>query len=184
MDSEARVFEHGQSGAAVIPAWLIRYGLGALALVGLFIGIHHHGYAAGKVARDQFWQPRFLAAEKAAAEANAHTAAIESAQTAATAAAEARNAEVITSVNARAADAERRLRALSVRLAARSASCSGEVSAPSGAASVPDDSTASAERAQRAADALVGLARRCELDAATVRGWQDWYRVQSALMRP
>lgn len=145
--------------------------------------LHRFGeerYAAGEAARDRYWHPLFLAAEKAAAEANAHTAAIESAQTAATANAEARHAETVAALNARAADADQRIHALSVRLAAQSGRrC--EVPAVPGTAPERDAIAAERERADRFAERIGDIGRRCESDAATLAELQSWVREQSAL---
>jgi hypothetical protein len=164
----------------MIPLWLVKYGLGALVLGAVLFGIHHHGVVSGKAARDSFWEPKFLAAEKAAAEANAKTTAIESAQTAATTAAEAHHAEVLQDLSTRYADANSRIRALSLRLAAGNAGC-GKVPAVPDSTAVPDGPTPSEERALRAADAIADTGRRCELDAAALDGLQQWIREQAAL---
>src|SRR5690242_17158924 len=106
-----------------IPLRLIGYGAALIALVGALAGLHHHGVVSGAASRDAYWKPLFTAAEKAAAEANARTAAIESAQTAATTQAEARHADEVQAVNTRAADADRRIRVLLRDLANRPSHC-------------------------------------------------------------
>jgi hypothetical protein len=88
--------------------------------------------------------------------------------------AEAEHAKTVASLNLRAADADKRIRALSVRLAAAS-TCGVEMSSASGAAAEPDAASASAERAERGGASLSDTARRCELDAAAKLEWQRFY---------
>jgi hypothetical protein len=164
----------------VIPWRLIGYGVALLALIAALWAYGHQRYAAGRSDERALWNPALVAAQQAAAEANAKTATIESAQKAATSAAEARHAETIAALNTRAADADRRIRALSLRIAtSRSSGC--EVPAVSPATSKPDAGTAGAERVERAGSSIADIGRRCEADAATLRQLQQWIAEQSTL---
>lgn len=153
-----------------------------IALAVLF-ALRHYGdvrYRDGRIDEKADWLPRMAAAEQAKAAAEAHTAAIETAQEATTANSEARHAEAITAVNARAADAERRIRALSLRLAARN-TCSGQVPAVPDSTSQPHVPSPSEERAVRIGNAITDIGRRCELDAGALADLQQWIREQAAL---
>ena len=165
-----------------IPWRLVAYGAAVLALVGALWGFGHLRFEAGRDAERDLWTPRLLAAQKAAADANARTLTIESAQKIATSEAEARHAETIAALNTRAADSERRIRALSVRITAGHSSGCG-VSAVSTTPAEPDADTAGGERAERAGSRIADIGRRCEADAASLHQLQQWIREQAALSR-
>lgn len=164
----------------MIPWRLVGYGAALLAVVAVLWGYGHRRYVAGRSDERALWSPALVAAQKAAAEANARTETIESAQNAATSAAEARHAETVAALNARAADADLRIRALSVRIAAsHPGRC--EVPAVSATAAQPDADTAGTERVERAGSSIADIGRRCEADAASLRQLQQWIAEQSAL---
>jgi hypothetical protein len=156
--------------------WLL-CAIGAALLSGGVLAVHHHGVVKGEAARDSYWQPLFLQAEKAAAEANAKTAAIETAQAVATTQAEAHHAEVIHDISTRYVAANGRIRTLSLRLQANS-TCGREVRSVPESPHELDGPSPSEERAFRTGDAIADIGRRCELDAAALSGLQDWIRQQ------
>ena len=163
-----------------IPWRLVAYVAAVLALVGALWGFGHLRFEAGRNAERDLWTPRLLAAQKAAADANARTLTIESAQKIATSEAEARHAETIAALNTRAADAERRIRTLSVRITSgHSGGC--DLSPVSGTAAQPDGEPAGGERAERAGSGIADIGRRCEADAASLHQLQQWVREQAKL---
>ncbi len=165
-----------------IPWRLVAYGAAVLALVGALWGYGHQRFEAGRTAERDLWTPRLLAAQKAAADANTRTLTIESAQKIATSEAEARHAETIAALNTRAADSERRMRALSLRIASgNSGGC--DMSRVSTTAAEPDADTAGGQRAERAGSRIADIGRRCEADAASLHQLQQWIREQAALNR-
>ena len=163
-----------------IPWKLVAYGAAVLALVAALWGYGHQRFEAGRNAERDLWTPRLLAAQKAAADANARTLTIESAQKIATSEAEARHAETIAALNTRAADAERRIRAVSMRITSGHSGGCG-VSAVSATPAEPDADTAGGERAERAGSRIADIGRRCEADAASLHQLQQWIREQAAL---
>ncbi len=149
----------------------------------VWFALRHYGdsrYSQGRADELAIWTPRLAAAEKAKAAAEARTASIDAASNTIVAEQEARHAETIAALNARAADADRRFRALGVRLAtANSRRCS----VPEMAGSEPGDAGA-AEVERRAAEAGASIGatgRDCADDAARVEFWSRWYRQQAAL---
>jgi hypothetical protein len=166
----------------VIPWRLVVYASVVLALLAALWGYGHQRYEAGRSAERARWEPALAAAEKAAAEADARTVTLESAQKLATSAAEARHAETIDALNARAADADRRIRALSLRLASDAARrC--EMPGVSGTAAESHAGAGGDERAERAGSSIADIGRRCEADAASLGQLQQWIREQAALNR-
>ena len=163
-----------------IPWRLVAYGAALLAVIGALWGYGHLRFEAGRTAERDLWTPRLLAAQKAAADANARTLTVESAQKVATSEAEARHAETIAALNTRAADSERRIRALGLRIGTANArGC--EVSPVSAAAPEPDADAAGGERAERAGSTIADIGRRCEADAASLHQLQQWVREQAKL---
>ena len=163
-----------------IPWRLVACGAALLTLVGALWGYGHLRFEAGRNAERDLWTPRLLAAQKAAADANARTLTIESAQKVVTSETEARHAETIAALNTRAADSERRIRALSLRIASgNSGGCS--MSQVSATPAEPDADAAGGERAERAGSRIADIGRRCEADAASLHQLQQWIREQAAL---
>ena len=164
-----------------IPLKLIGIGISVLALLAGLWGYGNHRYQAGRADEKAVWVPVQIAAEKALAEANARAKTLESAAESITANVEAEHAATITELNARAAAADSRVRALSLRLTSRAASCGREVPTIPDPSTDPNVPTPSEERAFRIGDALTELARRCEYDAASLAALQQWVREQQAL---
>src|SRR5262245_36667756 len=67
-----------------IPWRLVAYGVAVLALVSALWGFGHLRFEAGRTAERDLWTPRLLEAQKAAADANARTLTVETAQKVAT----------------------------------------------------------------------------------------------------
>jgi hypothetical protein len=154
---------------------------GVVIVVGSDWYFHHSGYISGYASSQAQWQTRFAEAERARDAANAKARQQETESTAITQKAEADHEKDMASLTLRAADAEQRIRALGVRLAAASARrC--EVPAVSGAAAVPDAARASAERAERAAASIGDTGRRCEADAIALANLQRWLTEQKAVL--
>jgi len=150
------------------------YLAGAALIIGAALYLHHRGYESGYAASEALWQPRFAQAERARDMANEKARRKEEDSTALSAQTEKQHAETLVSLQARASDADKRLRALSVRLAAASTRrCAMPETA--GTPAVTDAATASAERAERAGASISDTGRRCELDAATLTEWQRFY---------
>jgi len=157
----------------------------ALIAIGLVIlfALRHYGdvrYRTGRADEKAVWLPVQAAAEKALAEANARTATLESAQTAATKAAEARYADQIQTLSQRAVGADQRIAGLLRKLSTVN-SCRQQL--PEVAGSQPSDA-GTAESEGRLAEAGRGIAavgRDCSSDAVRLEFWVNWYREQSAL---
>jgi hypothetical protein len=149
----------------------------------IYFALRHYGdsrYATGRSDEKAIWMTRLAAAEQARAVAEARTRTLETAADAITANAEARYAATVTDLNARAVDSDRRIHALSVRLAAHDF-CRRELPALSRTAAESDAATASDTRANRAGAGISDTGRRCESDAATLAGLQQWLREQATL---
>lgn len=157
----------------------------AVALV-IWLALHRYGdarYSQGRADEKAVWVPQLVAAEKARAAADARTTAIDTASKNVVAEQEARHAETIAALNARAAGADRRFRALGVRLAAAN---SRRCELPAMAGSQPGDAGA-AESQRRAAEigsAIGAVGRDCADDAARLQFFIDFYRQQTALRAP
>ena len=158
------------------------YLLGGALVVGAAIWVNRLGYESGYNASESKWRPAFDAANKALAEANERTRQQEAASRALTQKAEAEHAQTLASLQVRYADADKRIRALSVRLASSSADrC--ELPAVPGTTAVLDGASGSSERAERAGASISDVGRRCERDAAKVSLCQMWIREQLAIHR-
>lgn len=157
------------------------YLLGAVAVIGASWYFHHAGYESGYAASEAQWQPRFAEAGRARDAANAKARQQETESTALTQKAEVDHEKAVASLTLRAADADQRIRALGVRLAAAGARrC--EVPPISGAATVPDAAPPSTERAERAGASISDTGRRCEADAIALAALQRWLTEQRAIL--
>jgi hypothetical protein len=155
---------------------------GAVLLIGLALWAHHAGYESGHAASEAHWRPLFAQAERARDAANLAARQKEESSIRLTQNAEAEHEKVVASLNLRAADADQRIRAIGLRLAAASARrC--EVSAIPGATAVPDAASTGVARADGAGASISDTGRRCELDAATLAGLQRWIIGQRAIFQ-
>jgi hypothetical protein len=154
---------------------------GAAVILLVLFGAYRWAYGRGVEATEGHYQSLLTAAEMAKARAEERTRTIEATAQSLTLESEARHAETIAALNGRAADADRRLRALGVRLSARR-NC-GEVSAIPGTTAESDATAAGDERAAGAGSAIADTGRRCESDAAQLASLQQWIRSQQALMQ-
>ena len=150
------------------------YLAGAALIIGAGWYLHHAGFESGYAASEAKWRPLFAAAERARDAANEKARRKEEDSSALSAQTEKQHAETLVSLQSRAADADKRLRALSVRLATAS-SCRVSMPETSGTSSVPDAAAPSAERAERAGASISDTGRRCEIDASTLAEWQRFY---------
>lgn len=149
------------------------YLAGAALLIGGGLWLHHRGYESGYAASEGKWRPLFSAAEKARDAANEMARRKEEDSKALSEQIERQYGETMASLNLRAADADQRLRALSVRLATARSGCS-QVPAAAGTPAVPDGAPTGSERAERAGASIAGTGKRCELDAAKVIALQRY----------
>ena len=158
------------------------YVAASAALIGSGWYLHHTGYGSGYAASEAQWQARFAEAERArdAANAKAHQQEIES--TALTQKAETDHEKAVESLTLRAADADQRIRALGVRLAAAASAGRCAVPPVSGASPVADAAPASTERAERAGASISDTGRRCEADAIALGALQRWLTEQRAVL--
>jgi hypothetical protein len=146
----------------------------AAAIIGGGLYVHHAIYESGYAASEAHWKPLFAAAVRERDAANRHAASVEAASKDLSDQSEKRHVETVASLNLRAVATDQRIRALSVRLAAaRSRHC--EMPEAPGTAAVPDDTAASAARADGAGASIGDTGRRCELDAASKLEWQRFY---------
>lgn len=157
------------------------YLLGAALILSGAWYLHHRWYSEGAEARDAYWKPLFDAAERAREAATEKARRQEEDSKALSQASEAHYAETVSSLNLRAADAERRYASL---LRQRPAgSCSGAVREDGGPAGNADATRASSELVDRTSRDFAALARRCEGDAAALTDLQEWVRGQQAILR-
>jgi len=151
------------------------------ALSGAAWWLHHQGYESGYAASEAKWQPRFDAAERAKAVADEMARRKEAYSTALSQKVEAEHEKAVASLNLRAADADKRLRALSLRLATASARrC--EVPPIPGAALQPDAAAEVIRRAEDAGGRISSVGAACESDAATLAALQRWVTEQRAII--
>lgn len=158
--------------------WLPLVAAGAVIGAGWYL--HHRGYESGYAASEKRWQAAFA---KAAAERDAANAKALRQETESTLLSDQigkQHAEQMASLNLRAADADKRIRALSVRLAAAS-SCRVEVPAVSGTSAEPDDATEGVRRAAEAGGRIAAVGTDCEADAARLAALQRWITEQRAI---
>jgi hypothetical protein len=132
--------------------------LGALVVLSVLWMAFNHGR---QVERAE-WEPKFAAAERAKAEADARAEAKEGLARRLAAESDTRYADTIFRLNERAADTGRDIRQL-VRLI--TSARGQQVPADGAPAGSPDAATAGDERLAGAADRFTDLARRCESDA-------------------
>lgn len=131
-------------------------------------------YAAGESARDAYWRPRFEAAEKAKAEADARAEAKQELATRLAAESDTRYAQTIFRLNERAADAQRDIRQL-VRLI----SSRGEQVPSDGATAGSTDAASPGDpRIDGVAISIADTGRRCEADAAALAELQRYIQGQ------
>jgi len=150
------------------------YLAGAALVIGASWFLHHRGFESGYAASEAKWQPLFAAAEKARDAANEKARHKEEDSIQLSRMAEAEHEKSVASLTLRAADADKRIRALGVRLAAASA-CRVEVSSAPGSSAEPDAASAGIARADRAGASISDTGRRCELDASALAAWQQFY---------
>ena len=165
--------------------WPHLLAVGAIIAVGLWL--RHAGYESGYAASEAKWHPLFEAAERELAAANARTETKEAASKVLSEQIEKQHAETMASLNLRASAADRRIRDLSVRLAAaHSRSC--PLPAVPGTTSVPDAAAEVERRAEEAGGRISSVGAACESDAATLAELQRWVTEQRAIftdnMRP
>lgn len=159
------------------------YLAGAALLIGAGLYLRHTGYESGYAASEAKWQTLFAAAEKARDAANEKARRKEEDSTRISQTAEAEHAKTVASLTLRAADADKRIRALGLRIAAASA-CRVEVSTAPGSAAQPDGATESEQRASEAGGRVAAAGADCELDAAAKVEWQRFYtEVRSTINR-
>jgi hypothetical protein len=153
----------------------------ALVLIGGAVYLRQSGYKAGYEASEAHWRPRFEAAAFARDVANEKARRTEADSKAITQQSEIEHAKTLSSLALRAADADKRIRALSLRVTS-AGTCRGEVRAVPGTPAEPDAAAASLERADRAGAGIADVGRRCELDAATLAELQTWVIEQRKIM--
>jgi hypothetical protein len=153
----------------------------ATLLIGAAMLLRHQGYESGFAASEVKWRPRFETAERELAAANARTEKTEADSKALSAESQRRIDETLQTLHVRATDYDSRLRALSMRVAAR-ASCQSLPAVPGGLAAT-DAATESEQRAAQAGSRIAGIGADCESDAARLSEWQRWYTEQQAVMR-
>jgi hypothetical protein len=136
-------------------------------------------YAAGKAAERAEWEPKFSAAEKAKAEADARAEAKESLARRLSRESDERYANTVLRLNERAVDTERTMRGILRQLAASSG---GEVSPASGGE--PSDARTSEieRRLEAVGSSIARIGIDCELDAATVESWTERYRQERSAL--
>lgn len=145
--------------------------------------LRHFGderYSQGRADEQRQWLQVVAKAQEAKAAAEAKTVAIDTASKNIVAEQESRHAETIAALNARAADADRRFRALGMRLAAANSS---RCELPEMAGSQPGDagSSESNRRAAEAGASIGRVGRDCADDAARLKFFIDLHRQQAAL---
>lgn len=156
------------------------YLAGIALIIGAYGWAHHAGYESGYAASEAKWQPAFAKAERERDAANARTRTMEESSTHITQSIEAEHADKISSLNLRVADADQRIRALGMRLAAASAHrC--DVPEVSGATAVPDATTESVQRASEAGGRIARVGADCEADALSLTDLQRWVTEQHGI---
>jgi hypothetical protein len=153
----------------------------AVALIGGVAYFGHTRYESGYAASEAKWQPAFDAAERELAAANDRTRMKESQSTRSAEDSQRRIDETRKTLLARTADYDSRLRALSMRLAAATAS-SRDVPTPSRGAASPDAATESSQRAAEVGSRIGGIGADCESDAARLAEWQRFYTEQRDIL--
>jgi hypothetical protein len=158
------------------------YLAGLALLSGGALWLHHSGYESGHAASEASWTQRFAEAERARDAANLAARNKEADSNRLTQMAEAEYAATLQTLHETSAAADQRIRALSVRIAAASASRCNVPALP-GAPAVPDAAAASTARADGAGSRISDTGRRCERDAITLANLQAWLRGQQAILR-
>lgn len=156
-----------------------------LIAVGAFIGsgwyIHHSIYESGRADERAVWKPKFDAAARELVAANARTKAKEMESSRVVAESQRRIDETQKTLASRLADADSRLRALSLRYtAAATRRC--EVPTAAGASPVPNEATGVRERAERAGASFADIGGRAERDAARLAECVRIYTEQGAII--
>lgn len=157
------------------------YLAGAALVIAAYGWAHHAGYESGYAASEAKWQPKFAAAERERDAANARTQMKEAESTHAVAESQRRIDETQKALHDRLADADSRLRALSLRYTAASARRCEMPQAP-GASPIPDATARSNERAERAGASIAATGGRCERDAARLAEALRIYTEQRAII--
>jgi hypothetical protein len=150
--------------------------LGAL----LVLAILWVAYSHGRKAERAEWEPRFAAAERAKAAADARAEAKEELAKRLSAESDTRYADTIFRLNERAIDTQRGIDRIVRELAARAGG--GEVPADPAATRSTDAASTGDERLERAAAGFGDLARRCEADALRLVEFQRWVTEQRAAL--
>lgn len=157
------------------------YILASVVVLGIGVWVNRLGYESGYNASEAKWQKQLAISNKALADANERTRLQEEASRAITQKAEAEYAQTLASLNTRAADADKRIRALSVRVAASNTS---RCELPKTPDSQPRDAgpTEVERRADAAGSSISAVGRDCEDDAARLEFWTRWYQAQAAAL--
>jgi len=151
------------------------------ACIAVGVGLVLYGaYSHGRKVERAEWEPRFALAEKQKDKAETIAATKDAFSRELTSLTDERYAETIFKLNARAVDAGRDIRALSLRIAALAASRS-EMPGISGATAQADASAKIEDSANRAADRFTRIGAGCELDAAQLESLQGWLTEQRLL---
>lgn len=135
-------------------------------------------YRQGRLAERAVWEPKFAAAEKAKAEADARAEAKESLARRLSAESDTRYADTIFRLNERAVDASRDIRQLVRLISASRQQVSADGTAPRG----PDANSAGDGRLETVGVDLAELARRCESDAHQLAELQRYVSGQLAAL--
>lgn len=156
------------------------YIAGIALILGAAWYFHHTGYVSGRADELAVWKPRFDAAERELAAANARTEKAEALSSQAVARSQERIDETLKNLHARTVDYDGRLRSLSVRLAAAGAHrC--EVSPLPRSSPELAGPTESEQRAAAAGSRIAIIGGDCEADSARLAEWQRWYTEQRAI---
>lgn len=143
--------------------------------------LSHVRYESGRADERAVWKPRFDAAERELKVANEKVRRQEEESTRVVAESQRRIDETQKHLAARLADADSRLRALSLRYTAAAARrC--EVPATAGASPVPNEAAGVRERAERAGASFADIGGRAERDAARLAECVRIYTEQRAIM--
>jgi cbb3-type cytochrome oxidase subunit 3 len=148
--------------------------LGTLVVLAILYAAYSHGRKAERAE----WEPRFAAAEKAKAEADARAEAKEGLARRLSAESDQRYADTIFRLNERAVDAQRDIRQL-VRLIATRGE---QVPSDSATTGSPDAAATGDSRIDGAAVSIADTGRRCEADAAALAELQRYVQGQFAAL--
>jgi hypothetical protein len=157
------------------------YLAGAVLIGGAIWYVHSLGYKAGEASREAYWKPRFDAAEHARIAADARAEAQEAISRTISRDSDIRYARLVSDLNTRFVDADRSIRALSVRIASLATS-SGQVPTVPGAARSSDAASEIDRRAAEAGGSIASIGAGCEADAVQLAELQRWIEGQQAAL--